>query len=139
MELCPIKVKIELTDQGNAKYPVFNTLQCVKDANMDWSVYIDKHGTGWHYDKQSCLKDDTAEAEYGIQYGMILVPEDFAKQAVAEFPDLVENMTETQAETFYNDRAHKHENSLDIDFDRLNKIKLLEDMNLKTSLSAEEQ
>ena len=136
MELYPVKVKITLKENGMAKYPDFNKLQCVITAKMDWSNYIDKNGSGWHYDECG-LKDEEVGSKYGIQYGLILTPETFAKEAVIAFPSLVENMTATEAETFYNDKVHKQESELIVNKERLEEIKLLSDLNI--SLTTKQQ
>ena len=48
--LVPLLVKITLGPNGHAKYPAFNTLAVVQASGLDWSKYIDVHGSGWLYD-----------------------------------------------------------------------------------------
>lgn len=111
MNLVPLKVKIGLTNDGAAKYPFFNTLTVVKDAGMDWSKYIDVHGSGWLYDccghKEEQMDGDEWDSPFGQQWGVILVPKDFADEAVIAFPNECEKVNEARVTTFYDDRHAK--------------------------------
>ena len=112
MNLVPIKVKIGLKDSGGAKYPKFNNLAVT--GAVDWSKYIDLHGSGWLYD---CCGHQEAEtgSPVGQQWGMILVPKVFADEAIAAFPNEVTKLTETQCESFYNDKHAKDFEDEEID------------------------
>ena len=110
MELVPIKVKIKRNTAGRgAVYPNFNTIDPAVRNGVDWSVFVDRHG-GWHYDKKSRLgESDVQNPDPDSQFGALLVPEDFADAALVAFPNDVEAMTESQFESFYDNRAHDHE------------------------------
>ena len=85
--LVPLKVRIGLHGNGHAKYPDFNSLKTIQDIGVDWSVYVDMYGDGWLYDKKSGHRDDTPDSPFGQQWGVLLVPEEFASEAAKAFPD----------------------------------------------------
>ncbi len=107
MELTAIKVKIGLKSDGSAKYPDFNTLPVLK--GIDWSMFVDREGLGWHYDKTSGHKEETIDSPRGQQWGVLVVPEQFAIEAVAAFPGECIRLTETELSMFYDNKAHWHE------------------------------
>lgn len=125
MDLVPIKVKIGLKENGQAKYPDFNQLAAT--GGVDWSFYIDANGSGWLYD---CCGHKEAEANspMGQQWGMILVPQAFADEAIATFPDEVMKLTEEECENFYNDKHARDLPDEDIDNNILEGIKLKQDL-----------
>jgi len=103
--LVPIKVKIGLRANGHADHPNWLLLPMITSedqlkANIPY---------GWHYDK-SCghQEDNGSDSPHGMQWGMLLVEKDFAIEAIAIFPSLVSEMTETEAEDFYDNRCCKH-------------------------------
>lgn len=108
-QLTPIKVIIRLKSNGHAKYPDFNLLTVVQASGMDWARYIDNYGLGWHYDKTCGHKEDTIESPIGTQLGVLIIPEEFAEEAIEEFPEDCFGMTEVELEDFYNNKAHSHE------------------------------
>ena len=114
-ELVPIKVKIGLKNNGQAKYPNFNTLQAVIASGMDWSKYVDIYGLGWHYDKTSGHKEDTLDSPFGQQWGVLIIPKDFADEAVSKFPLDCIKIDETALEDFIDNKAHVHMPDEDID------------------------
>ncbi len=134
MELVAIKVKIPLNAIGQHDYPNFNSLPGAVRANMDWSKFIDAHGTGWHYDKvcgHGYTDEDNAEVAVNHEhrnldrscwFGAICVPEAFALAAEAAFPTLVTLMDEASFTSFYDDRAHAHESEETVDKDILDSI-----------------
>ncbi len=74
---------------------------------MDWSKYIDTFGEGWMYDRKSGHQDDDSDSPKGTQYGVMMVPVDFAEQAEAMFPDDVEELDEADLTVFVETRfAH---------------------------------
>ena len=129
-ELVGIKVKIGLKPNGHAKYPDFNQLPSVNDRGMDWSFYVDAYGSGWQYDKTSGHRDNTDDSPQGQQWGMLLVPETFADEAVVAFSEDVALLTELEIEDFYNNKAHIYDEEEDIDQSILEKIKLKQDLNI---------
>ena len=135
MELKTIKVKIKLKDDGSAKYPTFNDLKSVQTSRMDWSKYVDVYGLGWQYDKTSGHTEDTAESPRGQQFGMLIVPEDFANEAVAMFEECVA-IEEAEAKDFYENKAVINQPDEIIDEKILTGIKLKQD--LGQTLTAEQ-
>ena len=115
MELAAIRVVIgsKIGERGSlqAAYPPFGQCQAVRNSGMDWSTYVDQFG-GWIYDKSSGHADDTAESPIGQQFGVLLVPEDFAVEAVARFPDQVTRLSETELEAFYETCATAHQDDV---------------------------
>ena len=113
VNLVIIKVKIGLRfnkSRNEAEYPDFNAIQSqVNDwpDRLDWSYYVDRFG-GWHYDKQCGHQDEDATSPRGMQWGMLCVPEQFAKAAVTAFPDSVSVIDEAEAEDFYENRCTAH-------------------------------
>jgi hypothetical protein len=112
MDLKAIQVMIgtKVVDgKRQAAYPDFNQLQVVRDSGMDWAYWVDANGGGWHYDKCCAHAVDKPGSPVGTQFGMLLVPIDFAIQAAAAFGGLVTQLTETACEDFFNNHAHAHE------------------------------
>lgn len=127
MELVPLKVKIRLKTDGAALYPSFNDLQVVRSAGLDWSVYVDSNGSGWLYD---CCghKEEEARSPVGIQWGMLLVPIDFANQAVSAFPNEVTKLTAVEAQTFYEDNHASEFEDEEIDEKIVHTLKTKQDL-----------
>ena len=133
-ELTTIKVKIGKKKNGHSKYPDFHLLQVVIDADMDWAKYVDVYGLGWKYDKKCGHDEVDAESLQGIWLGMLIVPEVFAIQAVAMFPDEVELLDNVDAESFYNNRVTIKMSDEIIDTDVLQGIKLKQDLGQSLTL-----
>lgn len=108
-ELAAIKVRIGIKTSGakagHHQYPDFGQLPCVVAGGMDWSRYVDLHGEGWHYDNISGHRDDDDDSPFGQQFGMLLVPAEFAEQAVAMFPATVSRLSESECSIFYESRV----------------------------------
>ena len=107
-ELVALKVKIGTRPNGHADHPDFSLLQVIRDSGVDWSTWIDTNGTGWLYDdvghKEVRAKGDVDfDSPHGQQWGMLLVPVEFANQAAVTFPQEVSVMDETTCERFYNE------------------------------------
>jgi len=99
-----IKVKIGLKANGHALYPNWGLLPMVQGGTTPESQQIVK----WKYDKSSGHdEDDGGDSPVGTQWGMMIVTEQFANEAVAMFP-AVSIVTEVEAETFWNDKAYSH-------------------------------
>jgi hypothetical protein len=103
---------------GHAKYPNFNKITDATRKGMDWSKYIDVHGSGMHYDK-TCGHQDDGDTPYSHQCCCICVPADFAAEALALFPDVVSPCSDAEFETFHDTKAHAHEPEQHIDTDVL--------------------
>ena len=130
MELVPIKVKILTKPEGGCLYPDFNTLACVQGSGMDWSRYIDRYGSGWLYDNKCGHAEVDSDSPEGEWYALLLIPNDFANQAVAAFPDEVTMLTEVQAQTFYESRYSINMPDEEINTDILLGIKAKDDLGL---------
>lgn len=106
---------------GHAKYPDFNQITSSARNGMDWCVYIDKFGIAMQYDK-SCGHKEVGDTSYGEQCCVIAVPQAFATEALALFPDDITKLTPLEFEDFYNNKAHAHESIEHIDNDVLEAI-----------------
>lgn len=140
MDVVPLKVKIGLEGKF-AKYPNFNMLPVVQASGMDWAEYIDAYGSGWLYDKDSGHKNARSNATEwdsprGQQWGVILVPEKFADEAIANYPDDCTEIDEAQLETFYDTCHSVQMNDVRVDEDALKEFSAKEEIG---ALSAEDQ
>lgn len=129
MAMLPIIVKIGTLPNGRAKYPNFNLLATVQASGLDWSKYIDAFGSGWLYDEIG-HKDDDDDSPRDQQWGMILVPQLFATEAVAQFPTEVAVIDEVEASDFYNKRVAVRQPEQVIDTDIVHGIKLKQDLGI---------
>ncbi len=118
--LVPILVKVFTKLDGSYDYPNFRgTLQIFKDKPGYASGSI-------HFDKTSeATEDGGAESPVGTRLCMKLVDSEFAQQALAAFPQRVTTMTETEAESFWNNKAFAHIPSEKIDKDLIQTYKNL--------------
>lgn len=114
-DLVPLKVKIGQRPNGHADHPDFNLLASVAASGIDWSRYVDLYGDGWHYDKQCGHKEEDATSPRGMQWGVLLVPAQFASEALDAFPSLCSVLSEAEFSDFYDNRAHAHEPDEHID------------------------
>ncbi len=128
--LAAVKVSIGLDGKGH-KYPEFNRLPIVQQSGIDWSYYVDQQGLSWHYDHCCGHKIATVESPFGMQFGVLMIPEDFAVQAVATFPEVVTRLSEAELKAFYDTHGHGHENELLIDNDIVEGLQLIEGRGLK--------
>ena len=137
--LVPIKVKIGIRDSGHADHPNFNTLQVIMSSGLDWAKWIDINGSGWLYDNGCGHKEEdlTYQSPIGMQWGMLLVPKQFAEEAISMFPDLITKLSETDCESFYNDRHANDFPEEEIDSEKLQAIKAKQDVGV--TLTAEDQ
>lgn len=136
MNLVAIKIKI-LSGQGKCLYPDFNQLPVVKDSGLDWSQYIDQEGSGWLYDKKCGHAEVDSESPVGEWMGMLLIPEQFAVEALVKFPDRITRLNKVETEVFYNDRVTCKMSDEEIDADVLSRIKAKQDLGLP--LTAEQE
>lgn len=100
-----LKVKIGRKPNGQALYPDFNTLAAVSAAGVDWSVYVDTNGIGWFYDAKYGHGEEGPDSPTGEQWGVLIVAQTFADQAVIAFPLTCSTLTEQEAQEFVEDRA----------------------------------
>ena len=103
VELVPIRVKIGLRANGHADHPNWNLLPLAMSSDPASHMR-----GGWRYDKTSGHKEDTPESPFGMQWGMLLVTEQFAAEALVKFPGLITVLSEAQAEDFWENKAHAH-------------------------------
>ena len=110
MNLVPIKVKIGLRLNGHADHPDWYKLPLAKSAEPSTHMFF-----GWKYDKTSGHKESSVDSPVGVQYGMVFVTEQFAKEAKEVFPDLIAELTEAEAEDFWDNKVYAHmpENKID--------------------------
>lgn len=123
MDLVPIKVKIGLRPNGHADHPDWHRLPL---AQTDEPATHMKHG--WQYDKTSGHAESTSDSPHGMQWGMVLVSELFAGQAVALYPELISIMTEAEATTFWDEKAHGHMDTERVDTEVLQGLKAERDL-----------
>lgn len=130
--LAAIRVIIE--DGSTFKYPDFNQLAVVKtfiaaNPGKDWSNYVDLEGTGFKYDNAGGADRDDGETPVGQWCAHLLIPVEFARQAVLAFPR-VSRVTEAELQVFYDTRHAAEFPDEDIDLEILQKIKLKQDLGL---------
>lgn len=119
--LFPLKVKI--CYDGKYKYPPFDEIPAEMRNNMEWTKYFDFWG-GWHYDRLSGFGEaDDYNPDHNCLFGVVLVGEDFAKEATKRWPELCEVLDEDEMDAFYNDRAHSKEPAVMYNADILNGIR----------------
>ena len=101
--LVPIKVKIGLRANGHADHPDWYQLPLASAEDPSHHMFF-----GWKYDKTSGHKEDSVDSPYGQQWGMVMVTPKFTKQALTTFPTLVTELTEAEAESFWDNKAMAH-------------------------------
>ncbi len=114
MELISIKVKIGLRPNGHADHPNWSQLPLAQTVDPATHMFH-----GWKYDKTSGHAESTPDSPFGIQFGVVLVTKQFATEALAIFPSLIEVLTEAELEIFWDDKVHGHLPSERIDIDIL--------------------
>lgn len=121
MDLVPIKVKIGLRSNGHADHPDWYKLPLAE--NIEPATQM---SSGWHYDKKYGHRESGLDSPIGMQWGMLLVTPRFAREAKEVFPDLVIELTETEAEDFWDNRvtAHVAENRADVNILQVLQIEL---------------
>ncbi len=105
VEVVPIKVLIGLRPNGEADHPDWTQLPL---QAVDGERHEDHQIVKWTYDKSSGHEEATVDSPRGQQFGMLLVTQQFATEAVATFPTLVTVMTEAEAQDFWDNKAHAH-------------------------------
>ena len=106
-ELVPIKVKIGLRDNGEADHPNWGLLPLASAGASDQdrrNIAAKQMSSSWKYDNVYGHKEEGPDSPYGMQWGMLFVTKQFAKEAIAMWPTLVTEMTEAEAETFWEER-----------------------------------
>lgn len=132
MNLVPIKVKIGLRPNGHADHPDWYKLPLAK--NMEPATQM---SSGWHYDKTSGHKESSFDSPIGMQWGLLFVTPLFAKEAKEIFPDLITELTEVEAQDFWNNKctAHIPENKVDVNILQALQIELVLRTELKQDIT----
>ena len=118
--LVPLKVKIGLKADRRRRthaYPPFNEIPEELRDGMDWCHFVDQYG-GWHYDTIGHDEEDS-ESPRGVWFGMLLVPEAFANEAVTRWPEQCSILGEAQATQFYEGRVTINEPEIIEDLEAL--------------------
>lgn len=97
--LVPIKVKIGLRPNGHADHPDWYKLPLAKDVDPATQM-----STSWKYDNLYGHQEEGPDSPIGMQWGMLFVTPLFAQQAKQVFPDLVFEMTEAEAQDFWENK-----------------------------------
>ena len=126
--LVALKVKVGLIgsgrDAGKHEYPDFDSISVSIRRGLRWQDFIQTHGVGWQYDFGG-HNSDTVDSPFGVRFGLIIVPQNFATAALAAFPTTVTQLTEVQATAFYdNDSKHAREADVTVFADRLVPIQI---------------
>lgn len=125
-DLTALKVKIGVRVDGRHNHPDFNLLPVVAASGMDWAYYVDRFGEGWKYDSLVGHADDDPanDSPVGTWLGMLVVPEQFADEAIAAFPSVCSRMTEAECQDFYDNRHAVSMRDESRDETALNSLKL---------------
>ena len=100
-----IKVKIGLRPNGHADHPLWAILPMVQGGITPESQII----VDWKYDKCCGHKEDNGgDSPAGMQWGMVIVTEQFANEALVAYPSTITKMTEAEAKAFWNNKACAH-------------------------------
>lgn len=141
--LVPLIVRIGLKQETGTRsekpsrvhaYPDFNSLPIVQSSGMDWSNYVDIEGLGWHYDQCCGHEIDHPDSPVGAWNGLLLVPKQFADEAVALFPSQCRKVTEAQCQAFWETHATSQMPDEDIDPEILQGIEIKQRLNLPLTL-----
>lgn len=128
-DVVPIKVRIPLRPNGHADHPDWTQLPLSNGGQVDPVTHM---RGGWIYDRCG-HHDEDAESPIGVQFGMLLVSEQFADEAVAMFPGVVEKVLDEQdVETWIEERATKHLPDFKLDRDELQALAAERDLLEKT-------
>ena len=129
MDLVPIKVKIRLRANGHADHPNWTLLPMIHSESEAATCMP----YGWVYDKDCGHKEERIEGNawdspFGMQWGCLLVTDEFAQEAKATFPSLVTEITEKEFEDFYNTKARAHMSENNYNTEILQGLKLEHDL-----------
>jgi len=122
-DLVPVRVVIGMkvvNGRVTQDYPDFNKLPVVKASAMDWAYYVDKEGSGWLYDsvcghcEELPGEGSIPPSPRGMQLGVLLVPKQFADEAVAMFAEC-QVISEAACQEFYEKRVSADQPAVDVD------------------------
>lgn len=118
-KVVPIRVTIGLRANGQADHPDWQLLPLAATGNP-----TDHMCGGWMYDKQSGHQEHSVDSPMGQQFGVLLVSEQFADEAVAKFPSIITQITdESELETFIEEHVTAHLSEFNYDLDELQALK----------------
>ena len=122
-DLVPLQVRIGLKKNSQHAFPPFNDLSLSLRQDMDWAYFVDLFG-GCHYDQVAGHADEDAAngSPSGLWLGMILVPFEFATEAVSHWPDTCKILSEAATKKFYDERCHVRDPEIRDDLDTINAI-----------------
>lgn len=103
-DVTAIQVVIGLRPNGHADHPDWQLLPLAIGGQRPEDHQI----VSWRYDKTSGHDQETVDSPLATQLGMMLVTVQYATEAVATFPGIVTRLTEVQALTFWENKAHAH-------------------------------
>jgi hypothetical protein len=128
-ELVGIRVLIKrvATPTGSTNlYPNLNRVPAVIRNSLDWSAYIDTFGSGWHYDQVAPFGQTDPESPNSDEmFGIIGVPEDFARAAVELFPVEIQTVTSAEFTSLFENRTKTTAPDTLIDSGRLTQLRAL--------------
>lgn len=109
--LVPLKVKIGLRPNGHADHPNWYQLPLAFNGERP----EDHMFGGWHYDKSSGHRESSPDSPLGMQWGVMLVSQKLAQEALTIWPDKMSKISEAEFEDFWENRAYAHltENKVD--------------------------
>lgn len=146
MDLVPLKIDIGLKLEGGRQvhaHPDFNKIPAHLRGGMDWSYFLTginggpfyDHCCGHHEVDDEDPTDPFCNTKVGCWHAMILVPKDFADEALKLFgpngtlvKDQVEEVDAEDFEEFYNKRHATRIPEQEIDEKRLASIKAKQDV-----------
>lgn len=131
MDLIPIKVKIGLRSNGHADHPQWTLLPMINNEE-EQKQHIP---FGWIYDKscghaESRIENNSWDSPVGMQWGCLLVTNQFAQEAIATFPHLVTEIDEVEFADFYDKKSRAHMSENDYNIQVLEGLKLEHDLKL---------
>lgn len=130
MQGVAIKVKIGLKPNGYADYPDWTTMPLASGgSNMAArEALVRAHQiVRWVYD-QCGHEEELPDSPRGMQWGMMIVTQQFADEAKAIWPDRIIVLTEAEAQDFWENRCHQHLPALRVDNDILSGLKTMRDL-----------
>ena len=101
--LCRIGLKKDARGNRIHDHPDWELIRTALGGDPEEQIIVQ-----WSYDRVVGHDTDTAESPFGTWLGMLVVTRAFADAAKTEFPGIVTEMTEPEAETFYNTKAMAH-------------------------------
>jgi hypothetical protein len=121
----PIKVQIGLRPNGHADHPDWNTLPMVRNNGEKPEDHM---CGGWIYDKSCGHAESRVDSPLGTQWGILIVSEQFADEAVATFSNITEITDEKELRDFIEGRCTAHMDEFRANADVLQSLKAERDL-----------